>query len=75
MCPAIPYLGPYLQELFFIEEQPSYLDKEKTRLHFNKFRMMSQKLNKILSYTESYGFHKVDPVLHFLRGMPFISED
>jgi len=75
MTPAVPYLGCFLGDLFFLEEQPSYLDEQKTQLNYNKFRQMSNKIYKILTFKELYGFHRVDNILTFIKGIPFISED
>ena len=75
MTPAVPYLGVYLKELVYIEELPDYVDSEKKMLNFTKFVQLSEKVNKVLSFKESYGFHKVDNILNFIKGIPFISED
>jgi len=75
MTPAVPYLGVYLSELLFIEEMKDYVDNEKKMLNFAKFALLSEKINKVTAFKESYGFHKVDNILNFIKGIPFINED
>jgi len=75
MIPAVPYLGVYLSEILFMEEMKDYIDEEKKMLNLTKFSLLSEKIFRVLQFKESYGFHKVDNIMHFLKGIPLISED
>ena len=73
--PAVPYLGIYLGDLNFLEELPDYLDKGQSVVNFKKSKLLFCKITKILSYKESYGFHKADRIYNFIRDLPAISEE
>ncbi len=75
MIPAVPYLGVYLSEILFMEEMKDYIDEEKKMLNLTKFSLLSEKIFRVLQFKESYGFHKVDNIMNFLKGIPMISED
>lgn len=75
MTPAVPHLGLYLTDLVYLDELSDYKDSQNVMLGFPKFAQISDKINKLLSFRESYGFHKVDNILNFIKGIPIISED
>ena len=72
---SIPYLGMYLGDICFLEELPNFLDQEKTKINMKKFHTLSNKLSHILAQRQPHGFHKVEKICTFLKGLPFISEE
>jgi len=75
VTPGVPYLGVYLSEILFIEEMRDHVDEEKKMLNLTKYSLLSEKIYRILLFKEPYGFHRVDNIMHFLKGIPLISED
>lgn len=75
MLPAVPYMGIYLGDVFFLEELSDYTDPEKTIFNLKKYEMFAKKLSKVQSFKEPYGFHKVDSIYNFIRDLPAISEE
>ena len=75
ILPAVPYMGIYLGDIFFLEELSDYTDPDKTILNLTKYEMLAKKLSKVQSFKESYGFHKVNTIYNFIRNLPAISEE
>jgi len=72
---SIPYLGMYLGDICFLEELPNFLNQEKTKINMKKFHALSKKFMHIFCQREPSGFHKVEKIHTFLKGLPFISEE
>lgn len=76
--PLVPYLGVFLRDLTFIEVgNPTYLDKEKRMINYDKFRMLAAVIEDICKYQQiPYPFEPMDDVITSLRiSMLTLDED
>lgn len=76
--PLVPYLGVFLRDLTFIEiGNPTYLDKKKEMINYDKFRMLAAVLEDIRKYQQiPYSFEPLDDVQTALRvSMQTLDED
>ena len=58
--PVVPYVGPYLTELTFLDEQPDFVDHQKKMINVNKLKIMGGILRRIHEY-QRVGY-KIQPV-------------
>lgn len=72
VTPSVPYLGQFLSDIFFLEEGTS---NEEKMIAFPKYKSISVKIHKILSFKEAYSFHRVNEIIQYLKSIPYISED
>eukprot|EP01105_Mastigella_eilhardi_P020192 TRINITY_DN4789_c0_g1_i1.p1 TRINITY_DN4789_c0_g1~~TRINITY_DN4789_c0_g1_i1.p1 ORF type:complete len:647 (-),score=160.31 TRINITY_DN4789_c0_g1_i1:110-2050(-) len=71
--PFLPYLGLWLKDLFFIEENPLYVSENGQHVNYFKLELLSSVFAKLLRCkTFPLGFRRVDDICDYIAGNPVI---
>eukprot|EP01091_Cochliopodium_minus_P009976 TRINITY_DN2579_c4_g1_i1.p1 TRINITY_DN2579_c4_g1~~TRINITY_DN2579_c4_g1_i1.p1 ORF type:complete len:739 (-),score=224.48 TRINITY_DN2579_c4_g1_i1:129-2345(-) len=74
--PCVPYIGVFLTELTFLDEQPNYLDDMKKMINVPKMKVMGGILSTIFNMQcITYSFNPVPQILNFIQSAKVLNDN